>query len=150
MCSDIGEILAAKFPEGVPPTVLMGHSMGGAIAVHAAYNNCVSSVVALIVIDVVEGTAVDALASMQSFLRSRPTSFKSVKDAITWRLTYLFLRNYIYLVFCTYNELSNFCSLYNGQVKNIESAQVSVPGQIKKLVLIMILKFLSNNLQGYC
>lgn len=83
--SDVGEILAAKFPEGVPPTVLMGHSMGGAIAVHATNNNCIPSVVALIVIDVVEGTAVDALASMQSFLRSRPTSFKSVKDAITWR-----------------------------------------------------------------
>lgn len=82
---DIGEILAAQFPEGVPPTILMGHSMGGAIAVHATYNYCVPSVLALIVIDVVEGTAVDALASMQSFLRSRPTSFKSVKDAVTWR-----------------------------------------------------------------
>ncbi|KAK7580213.1 hypothetical protein V9T40_000842 [Parthenolecanium corni] len=106
LAQDIGEILAAQFPEGVPPTILMGHSMGGAIAVHATYNYCVPSVLALIVIDVVEGTAVDALASMQSFLRSRPTSFKSVKDAVTW-------------------------SLYNGQVKNIESAQVSVPGQIK-------------------
>lgn len=63
----------------------MGHSMGGAIAIHATYNNFVDNVTALIVIDVVEGTAVDALASMQSFLRSRPTSFKSIQDAISWR-----------------------------------------------------------------
>lgn len=39
----------------------------------------------LSVIDVVEGTALDALASMQSFLRSRPTHFKSVEHAIEWR-----------------------------------------------------------------
>lgn len=73
------------YPENSPATILMGHSMGGAIAVHATYHGYVPSVVGLIVIDVVEGTAVDALASMQSFLRSRPSSFKSVKDAISWR-----------------------------------------------------------------
>lgn len=71
----------------------MGHSMGGAIAVHATHNEYIDSVVALIVIDVVEGTAVDALASMQSFLRSRPASFKSVKDAISWRLVELLVSN---------------------------------------------------------
>lgn len=63
----------------------MGHSMGGAIAIHSTYNGFIDNVIALIVIDVVEGTAVDALASMQSFLRSRPTSFKSIQDAISWR-----------------------------------------------------------------
>lgn len=85
--SDIGAVVSALYPE-TPPVILMGHSMGGAIAVHATHSECIDSVVALIVIDVVEGTAVDALTSMQSFLRSRPTSFKSVKDAISWRSVY--------------------------------------------------------------
>ncbi len=82
---DVGEVVSTLFPEVQPPTILMGHSMGGAIAVHATFHNFIDSIMALIVIDVVEGTAVDALASMQSFLRSRPSSFSSVKDAISWR-----------------------------------------------------------------
>ena len=40
--------------------------------------------VGVCVIDVVEGTAMEALASMQGFLRSRPTKFKSLDNAIEW------------------------------------------------------------------
>lgn len=39
----------------------------------------------LIVIDVVEGTAMDALSSMQSFLRGRPHNFNSLQNAVEWR-----------------------------------------------------------------
>ncbi|CAL8267120.1 unnamed protein product [Merluccius merluccius] len=59
--------------------------MGGAIAVHAAAANQIPSLLGLCVIDVVEGTAMDALNSMQSFLRSRPKTFKSLENAIEWR-----------------------------------------------------------------
>lgn len=38
----------------------------------------------LVVIDVVEGTAMDALSSMQSFLRGRPQHFNSLQNAIEW------------------------------------------------------------------
>lgn len=82
---DVGDVISVLYPETPPPIILMGHSMGGAIAIHTTYNHLIDSVIGLIVIDVVEGTAVDALASMQSFLRSRPTSFKSIQDAISWR-----------------------------------------------------------------
>lgn len=51
--------------------------MGGAIAVHVAKQ--LPSLSGLIVIDVVEGSALDALAGMQKFLRSRPATFKSIK-----------------------------------------------------------------------
>lgn len=74
-----------------PPIVLMGHSMGGAVAVHVAHSDQLSTVVGLVVIDVVEGTALGALASMQSFLRGRPQSFLSLEDAIRWRYAYLFI-----------------------------------------------------------
>ncbi|KAK6322255.1 hypothetical protein J4Q44_G00070470 [Coregonus suidteri] len=59
------------------------------------------------VIDVVEGTAMDALNSMQNFLRSRPKTFKSVENAIEW-------------------------SVKSGQIRNVESARVSMGGQVKK------------------
>jgi len=88
------------------PIVLVGHSMGGAVAVRAA--PLLQNLAGLTVIDVVEGTAMDALASMQSFLRSRPTTFSTVPQAIEW-------------------------CVRSGQIRNITSAKVSVPGQIKNI-----------------
>lgn len=38
-----------------PPVMLIGHSMGGAIAVHTASANLVPSLLGLCMIDVVEG-----------------------------------------------------------------------------------------------
>lgn len=66
------------------PIILVGHSMGGAVAVRAA--PLIPNLYGLAVIDVVEGTAMDALASMQSFLRSRPSSFSTIPQAIEWWL----------------------------------------------------------------
>lgn len=86
--------------------VLIGHSMGGAIAVHASYK--IDSLVGLCVIDVVEGTALDALSSMQSILRGRPTHFKSIPHAVQW-------------------------CYKGGQCHNLEAARVSMPGQITNL-----------------
>lgn len=64
------------------PVILVGHSMGGAVAVRAA--PLISNIAGIAVIDVVEGTAMDALTSMQSFLRSRPNSFATIPQAIEW------------------------------------------------------------------
>ncbi|CAG0893970.1 unnamed protein product [Darwinula stevensoni] len=59
-------------------------SMGGAVAVHTAYAQYIPSLIGLAVIDVVEGTALDSLSSMQNVLRCRPKGFKSVEEAIEW------------------------------------------------------------------
>ncbi|XP_076261732.1 protein phosphatase methylesterase 1 isoform X2 [Rhynchophorus ferrugineus] len=83
--------------------VLVGHSMGGAIAVNASYK--INNLVGLCVIDVVEGTALDALSSMQSILRGRPSYFKTIPHAIQW-------------------------CYKGGQCHNLEAARVSMPGQI--------------------
>ncbi|XP_063296903.1 protein phosphatase methylesterase 1, partial [Pelobates fuscus] len=85
----------------------IGHSMGGAIAVHTAVANLVPSLLGLCMIDVVEGTAMEALNSMQNFLRSRPKTFISLENAIEW-------------------------SVKSGQIRNLESARVSMGGQIKQ------------------
>lgn len=91
----------------MPPIMLVGHSMGGAICVQIAHLELIPSLIGCVVIDVVEGTAMEALTSMQSFLRSRPQSFKSIPQAIEW-------------------------GVRSGQIRNVESAKVSMPGQIMK------------------
>ena len=77
--------------------------MGGAIATRAAASDGVKTLVGLAVIDVVEGevqifnlkevndipiiigTAMESLSSMQSYLKGRPKSFKSLETAVEWR-----------------------------------------------------------------
>lgn len=81
--------------------------MGGAICVHIASKELIPSLIGCVVIDVVEGSALQALSSMQSFLRSRPQFFKSIQQAIEW-------------------------SVRSGQIRNVDSAKVSMPGQIMK------------------
>ncbi|KAJ0061800.1 hypothetical protein NL108_012458, partial [Boleophthalmus pectinirostris] len=106
MAKDVGKVVESLYGDNPPPIMIIGHSMGGAIAVHTASANLVPSLIGLCVIDVVEGTAMDALNSMQNFLRSRPKTFKSLENAIEWR--------------------------QSGQIRNIESARVSMGGQVKK------------------
>lgn len=107
MATDISNVLAKLYEDSpvTPSFLLIGHSMGGAIAVHVGHMHLVPSLVGIVVIDVVEGTALESLQSMQSFLRSRPNHFKSISNAIEW-------------------------CVRSGQIRNIESAKVSMPGQI--------------------
>lgn len=108
LSSDVGNIIKEMYGDEPPPIILVGHSMGGAIAVHAAIRHLVPSLIGLIVIDVVEGTAMDALSSMQSFLKGRPSIFKSLEQGIEW-------------------------CVRSGQVRNLESARVSMVGQLKRV-----------------
>lgn len=107
MATDIANVIAKLYEDSpiTPSILLMGHSMGGAIAVHIGYMQLIPSLVGIVVIDVVEGTALESLQSMQSFLRSRPNYFKSIPNAIEW-------------------------CVRSGQIRNIDSAKVSMPGQI--------------------
>lgn len=89
------------------PVIVVGHSLGGAVAVRAAPR--VANIAGVVVIDVVEGTAIDALRSMQGFLRSRPSRFSSIAKAVEW-------------------------CVRSGQIRNLQSAKVSVPGQIKNVL----------------
>lgn len=107
MAKDISCIVEehVKSLDKEPEVVLIGHSMGGALAVHTALEGQIDNLIGLVVVDVVEGTAMDALTSMQSFLRGRPKSFPSLDHAIEW-------------------------ALRSAQVRNNDSARVSMPGQL--------------------
>ena len=45
------------------------------------------------VLDVVEGSAMDALQSMQTYLSTRPTGFATLKDGIEWHVRSRTIRN---------------------------------------------------------
>jgi pimeloyl-ACP methyl ester carboxylesterase len=53
---DVVAVLDTLWPgDSKPPIVLLGHSMGGALAAHIARQNVIDSLAALMLIDVVEG-----------------------------------------------------------------------------------------------
>jgi len=91
----------------------VGHSLGGAIAVRVAYAEKLR-VIGLVVVDVVEGTAIAALPSMTKIVKTRPKVFKSPQDAVNW-------------------------ALKNRWVSNPESAALSIPSQLVRQVPVGML-----------
>ncbi|TDH68130.1 hypothetical protein CCR75_008903 [Bremia lactucae] len=92
----------------IPQTIIVGHSLGGAIAVRVAATGKVPSLVGVMVIDVVEGTAMASLKHMGTILERRPSRFCSYKDAIHW-------------------------ALQSGTGRNSEAVEVSIPSQLEQL-----------------
>lgn len=69
----------------LPNMLLVGHSLGGAVVTDVAKRGILGSkLVGFAVIDVVEGSAMDALKSMKTYLGTRPLSFESEQAAIDW------------------------------------------------------------------
>lgn len=88
--------LNEKFPDET--FIIIGHSMGGSIAVKAAaeilknedseekeiFKILAKKICGLIVIDVVEGSAIEALPYMENIVKQRPKWFKNVDAAIEY------------------------------------------------------------------
>ncbi|KAJ6445958.1 carboxylesterase-mitochondrial 37S ribosomal protein YmS2 [Purpureocillium lavendulum] len=71
----------------LPNVVLVGHSLGGAVVTDLAMTgNLGRDLLGYVVLDVVEGSAMDALQSMQTYLSTRPGGFASVQAAIDWHI----------------------------------------------------------------
>jgi len=105
-----------KYPD--ENLIILGHSMGGSIATKTCctilkeeekYKELYKKIQGLIVIDVVEGTAMDALPFMENIVNNRPERFNSIQKGI----------EYMYK---------------SGTIKNIESARISVPPLLKEEV----------------
>ena len=82
-------LMQKKFPDST--FVIVGHSMGGAVAAKVSKalfspeNSDINErVVGLIIIDISEGTAIEALPHMGEIVNRRPKEFNSVTDAIKW------------------------------------------------------------------
>ncbi|CAD5221072.1 unnamed protein product [Bursaphelenchus xylophilus] len=94
--------------EKKPPLIVIGHSMGGALAVRAVDANLLPNVQCLAVIDVVEGSAMGNLSLMNQVLRNRPRHFTTFEKAIKWCVD-------------------------TGMTKNLRAARVSMPSQLVKI-----------------
>ncbi|KAI9720364.1 MAG: Protein phosphatase methylesterase 1 [Candelaria pacifica] len=80
--------------QALPNLVLVGHSLGGSVVTDLAKRGPLGDkILAYAVLDVVEGSAIDALQSMQTYLSSRPSSFKSLESAVEWHLRSRTIRN---------------------------------------------------------
>lgn len=90
----IGQMPGFKNTDKPPSLALFGHSMGGAIIAHLANDPLFAlqpSCIALF--DVIEGTALGALPSMEAVVAKRPRHFQSKEDAISWALRTKYLNN---------------------------------------------------------
>ncbi|KAK6541146.1 Protein with carboxyl methyl esterase activity, variant 2 [Orbilia ellipsospora] len=80
--------------ETMPHIVLVGHSLGGAVITDVAKQGLLGDkLLAYAVLDVVEGSAMDALQSMQSYLMTRPVGFSSLNQGIEWHVRSRTIRN---------------------------------------------------------
>lgn len=71
----------------LPPIILVGHSLGGAVVTDLAKSYALgSSLLGYTVLDVVEGSAMDALQSMTTYLSTRPTGFATIQAGIDWHI----------------------------------------------------------------
>lgn len=76
------------------PIILVGHSLGGAVVTNVAKSGELGDcVVGYAVLDVVEGSAIDALQSMQTYLSTRPLGFPSLEAGIDWHIRTRTIRN---------------------------------------------------------
>jgi protein phosphatase methylesterase 1 len=108
LCADTAAVIEAV----VAPAsrlVLVGHSLGGAVAVHvAAREELRRRVAGLVLVDITEDAAMGSLARMRDTLLQRPASFGSVSEGIAW------------------------CTGLGSQVSNPVSACVSMPAQLRR------------------
>ena len=92
MVSDVIGVVRQMYPARIPPLLLIGHSLGAALAVHLA-NSKQLPVCGLVMVDLVEGTAVESLVHMRAVVESRPVAFQSPAAAVQWALRCGALRN---------------------------------------------------------
>jgi protein phosphatase methylesterase 1 len=105
---------AMRWP-ALPPLILVGHSLGGAVVTEFASvllpkvratppstsesttenenNSKAIDLLGYAVLDVVEGSAMDALQSMHAYLATRPAGFESLRDAVEWHVRSRTVRN---------------------------------------------------------
>ncbi|KAK7462477.1 Protein phosphatase methylesterase 1, variant 2 [Stygiomarasmius scandens] len=97
LVADFVEVVSSVFTDvtSTPTLLLIGHSMGGSIITRACpiLMERKYKLAGVAVLDVVEGSALDALPHMHSLLNARPDGFDSVEEAVEWHVTTKAIRN---------------------------------------------------------
>ncbi|CAG8662662.1 12773_t:CDS:2, partial [Acaulospora colombiana] len=88
LAKDLEDLLVTLFPDPIqsPTFILVGHSMGGAACVKTCpvLQSRQYRVSGVAVLDVVEGSALEALPIMMGLLDSRPDGFGTQEEAVQW------------------------------------------------------------------
>ena len=95
--------------------IVLGHSLGGAVAVKTCVNifktefnqDLYKKIQGLIVIDVIEGSALEALPYMKSVIENKQKEFNNINDAISY--------------------------MASTQIRNFESCRISIPPLLKQV-----------------
>lgn len=108
LCADFVAIIQSfKRQWTVPHQIfLAGHSLGGSIVTWIARKELVPDILGIIIIDIVEETALRALQLMPRLLEDRPKSFPSLEDGVKW-------------------------AIKTKTSRNLKSASISIPDQLK-------------------
>ncbi|KAI8629366.1 Alpha/Beta hydrolase protein [Xylariaceae sp. FL1651] len=78
----------------LPSIILVGHSMGGAVVTELAHAGSLgNALLGYAVLDVVEGSAIDALQHMHTYLSTRPKGFPTLETGIEWHTRSRTIRN---------------------------------------------------------
>ncbi|KAJ2160983.1 Protein phosphatase methylesterase 1 [Coemansia sp. RSA 552] len=107
MVNDLAGIFGTLFPDNSRSVVLAGHSMGGAVVAHIARSKRIPKATGLVLIDIVEGSAMSSLHAIPGFITARPSSFPSLEAAIHWHIE-------------------------AQEIQNPQSARLSVPSLVRK------------------
>jgi len=104
------EYVASRFENRT--IIMLGHSMGGSIAVKTMEkieamedSQFKKAIKGLLIVDVVEGTAMEALPFMEQIVKNRPLDFPDLRSVVKY-------------------------GIMSGQVKDKRSARVSMPAQV--------------------
>ncbi|KAF7965931.1 hypothetical protein HWV62_40935 [Athelia sp. TMB] len=91
LVSDLFALIQTLFPDPTiaPTLILIGHSMGGSVVTRTCplLIDKKYHVGGVAVLDVVEGSAMEALPHMHSLLNARPDGFDSPEEAVEWHVT---------------------------------------------------------------
>ncbi|KAF8333909.1 Alpha/Beta hydrolase protein [Amanita rubescens] len=112
LATDLVELVQVMFPEPTKASslLLVGHSMGGSVMVLAVPLLLEKKyrITGVAVLDVVEGSALEALPHMHNLLNTRPDGFDSIEEAIEWHVS-------------------------TNTIQNPNSARVSIPSTFKHI-----------------
>jgi protein phosphatase methylesterase 1 len=144
---------------------LIGHSLGGSILTKFVSNSTKNSyykyIKGLIIIDIVEETAIKSLSSMNSYLNNLPKSFNSIQDAINWHLNNHLInnlqsckvsipsiinydsinKNYKFII-----NLNNTKSFWNDWFIGLSDKFIKIPNKISKLLILANNDYLDKDL----
>lgn len=113
LCTETIEVLKQVMDKYVDKNIIMvGHSMGGSVCARVTEiltnTEKEKRIVGCIIIDVVEGTALEALPFMNQILSDRPKYFESMESAVKW-------------------------SIQSQTLRKVESARASIPPQLMEV-----------------